>query len=315
MKDDVMKSTVTVVLAIALQTAAIASAAHATPKAPPAAASFRASSEPEARIRRVEYQEDLVVSIVGFADHPFVLELSSDEEIRDVAGGGLVSGQDLKAGVLGGWETNRRGSRLFIRPLPSARRTTLLITSSKGRVYVVDLVPGSTARKDFDRRASRVVYTYAPPPLPALLSVALPPTSSAAVLPTLPAANENAPGAAGAATPPPVLRNTNYSMEVVNTAADIGPTEVFDDGRFTYFRFPGNSPIPAIYKSVPNTEKEWLVNSHREGDLIVLHGVARLWNLRIDDGLVGIFNDAFDALGSPAVDGTTMPTWKRGAVK
>ncbi len=277
---------------------------------------FRASSEPDSRIRRVEYREDLVVSIVGFADHPFVLELSTDEEIRDVAGGGLVSGQDLKAGVLGGWETSRRGSRLFIRPLPSARRTTLLITSNRGRVYVVDLVPGLHERKDFDKRVSRVVYTYAPPPLPTLR-----PNPPTAALPLFSPSGEGdrAPAAAvpapAAAPQQPVLRNTNYSMEVVTIAADIRPTEVFDDGRFTFFRFLGNSPVPAIYKSVPNTEKEWLVNSHREGDLIVMHGVARLWNLRIEDDVVGIFNDAFDALGNPPLDGTTSSTLKRGVAK
>lgn len=307
----VASTVLTLAMAVPTETAGAAPATRV-----PAAATFQATAEPDSRVRRVEYRDDLVVSLVGFADHPFVLELSNEEEIRDVAGGGLVSGQDLKAGVLGGWETSRRGSRLFIRPRPSATRTTLLITSSKGRVYVVDLVPGSHARKDFDRRVSRVVFTYAPPPLPTLR-----PNPPMATLPLGSASAESvlstafATPASAAAQQQPVLRNTNYSMEVVTMAADIRPTEVFDDGRFTFFRFPGNSPVPAIYKSVPNTEKEWLVNSHRDGDLIVMHGVARLWNLRTDDDVVGIFNDAFDTLGNPPQDGTTSSTLKRGVAK
>ena len=52
------------------------------------------------------------------------------------------------------------------------------------------------------------------------------------------------------------------------------PREAFDDGRFTYLKFPNNIEIPAIYRAVPGAKDEWLVNSHREGDFVVLHAVA-----------------------------------------
>ena len=47
------------------------------------------------------------------------------------------------------------------------------------------------------------------------------------------------------------------------------PTLVFDDGRFTYFRFPGNRPVPAVF-AVLADDSETVVNTRMQDDLLVV---------------------------------------------
>ena len=257
---------------------------------------FEALNGSGIRVQHVPFNDSLVLKILGFKDHPFVIDIGDGDTVTGIAGGGLASGEDIQKGVLGTWEVQKDGSRVFVRPLVEGKRTTMLVVTSKGRTYVVDMASAAAGSKEFEQRVSRVVVKHPPPPTP---TFTLPPPAAAPA-----PAPEPAP-------PPPRLRNEQYSMEVVELDADIRPAEVFDDGRFTYFRFPGNVPVPAIYKSVPGTKEEWLVNSHREGDYIVLHGVGKLWNLRLEHSTVGIFNDAFDPYGVPAVEGSTLHDKKR----
>lgn len=102
-------------------------------------------------------------------------------------------------------------------------------------------------------------------------------------------------------------RNANYTMQVVTETVDIRPREAFDDGRFTWLLFPRNQEVPTVYKSVPGTKEEVIVNSHMEGDYLVLHAVAPLWNLRLAGSTVGVFNEAYDAMGASSENKTVFP--------
>lgn len=277
--------------------------ASSNAQTPPATPTFSAVYDSTSRVQKVEYNDNLVISVVGYVDNPFSIELSPGEEIKDVAGGGIVSGKDLAKGTPGGWELNRSGSRMFVRPLADAKKTTVLV-STRTRVYLFDFIPASPSSKDYARRVSRVVMTYPAPVAPPSIASSVSPVGRSTEPPT----PEDTPVVA-------TLRNDNYSMEIVSQTIDIKPYEVYDDGRFTYFKFPGNLPIPTIYRSVPNTQEEWLVNTHRDGDYIVMHGVSRLWNLRLEGSVIGVFNDAFDAHGAPPLNGTTVPGLKRVAQK
>ena len=54
--------------------------------------------------------------------------------------------------------------------------------------------------------------------------------------------------------------NSSYSIAEGSGSEDIVPTLVFDDGRFTYFRFPGNREVPAVFH-VLGDGSETLVNA------------------------------------------------------
>lgn len=245
---------------------------------------YSATYDETSRVRRVEYKDNLVLKTIGYADHPIVLELDPDEPIEGFAGGKIAN-----------WELERRGFRLFVRPLEGARPTTVVI-ATKTRSVVLDLIPGSgkTMPSDF---VSKIVVM---PPAPA---------------PKGPDIVAEGKAIKEAATPLSealqAARNDRYSLEAVKETIDIRPREVFDDGRFTYFKYPGNLPIPAIYKSTPGTKDEWLVDTHRDGDYIVAHGVGAAWNLRLAETVLGVFNDAFDPIGSVPADDTNISGLKR----
>ena len=104
-------------------------------------------------------------------------------------------------------------------------------------------------------------------------------------------------------TPEP--RNWSYSMEVLPGGDDIAPALVFDDGRFTYFQFPPNREIPAIFSYSPLGE-ETRINFHMEKDLAVVQRMGRRFVLRLGDAVVGIWNDSYDKTGVPTIEGTTV---------
>lgn len=249
-----------------------------------AAESYTAVYDEFARVRKVQYSDNLVISVAGYPDHPMMIEFDQNEPILDAAGGAIAN-----------WEVVKRGSRLFARPLEGARPTTVVV-GTKTRSYVLDLAPGAKkAPPDF---VSKIVVVY---PASGTTPEAKAEVTAKDIKEASTPLDESKYG----------VRNARYSLEVVSETVDIRPREVFDDGRFTYFRFPENLAVPAIYKSTPGTSEEWLVNSHRDGDYIVLHGIAPLWNLRTTGTTLGIFNDAFDPVGLAPSGATTVHGLKR----
>jgi type IV secretion system protein VirB9 len=103
----------------------------------------------------------------------------------------------------------------------------------------------------------------------------------------------------------PKPRNWKYSMQVLPGGEDIAPSLIFDDGRFTYFRFPANREIPSLYYISP-TGEESRVNFHMEEDLVVVQRTGRQFVLRLGQAVVGIWNDAYDADGVGAREGVTV---------
>lgn len=249
-----------------------------------AAEPFKATYDEAARVRKVRYSDNLVISIVGYPDRPMMVEF--DEPVLDAAGGQIAN-----------WEVVKRGPRLFARPMDDARPATIVV-GTKTRSYVLDLTPGKAkAPANF---VSKIVITY---PLPEASGEAKAKAAAADLR------NASTPLDEARHT----VRNDHYSIEAVSETIDIRPREVFDDGRFTYFRFPENLPVPAIYKSTPGTTEEWLVNSHRDKDYVVVHGIAGLWNLRTSGTVLGIFNDAYDPVGVAPAGDTTIHGVKREA--
>jgi type IV secretion system protein VirB9 len=271
-----------IAIAIVLLSFSIAGWVHAAGE--PYSATYSESD----RVRRVEYKDDLVLQVVGYADHPILLELDPGEPILGIAGGKVSN-----------WEVEFKGSRLFVRPLEGARNTTVLV-ASKSRTYILDLAPGVSKVRP-SAFVSKIVVTYPAIQAPVVERAVDPVAEAKAELDAtspLEAAQQTA-------------RNRRYSLEVVSEGQDIRPREVFDDGRFTYFRFPDNLPIPTIYKSAPGAKDEWLVNSHRDGDFMVVHGIAPLWNLRLSESVIGVFNDAFEPAGLAPAGDMTIAGFKR----
>lgn len=92
------------------------------------------------------------------------------------------------------------------------------------------------------------------------------------------------------------VRNANYTKQVLERGEDADPTMVFDDGRFTYFEFPGAREIPAVFAYGSDGEPT-RVNWHMNGNFVVVQRTSRKFTLRLGNAVVGIFNEAFDRTG------------------
>lgn len=101
-------------------------------------------------------------------------------------------------------------------------------------------------------------------------------------------------------------KNWSYTMQVLEGSQDVAPALVFDDGRFTYFQFPGNREVPSIFYLSRDGE-EGRVNFHMEGDVVVVERTSRQFVLRLGKAVVGIWNENYDPNGQAPVGSTSIP--------
>jgi type IV secretion system protein VirB9 len=115
------------------------------------------SGSGDPRIQTVMYDPDQVVQLQVPAGYQLTLEFAPDERIENVA-----------VGDSGAWQVipNRRGDRLFLKPLGSATTNMTVVTDA--RSYVFELSPGSVGNAAFTVR-----FQYPIPPKPAVLGTAV----------------------------------------------------------------------------------------------------------------------------------------------
>jgi type IV secretion system protein VirB9 len=237
----------------------------------------------DSRVRQIVYAPDAVVRIEaqrGFATH---IALDPHEQIQVVA-----------PGDRDGWQVvaNRGDHDVYLKPQLAAHDSNLEIRTDK-RSYSFDLVvlPVKAKFGNGDEMY-RVTFVY-PDEVKAQAH-----------------AETDAEIVAQRLGQSPVVRNTEYSMQVMSHSDDIAPTAAWDDGRFTYIGIPNNRRIPAIFR-VAEDGTESVVDRHMEDDTIVVHEVAKRFVLRLGEEVVGIWNDAYDMDGVPPHDGTTVMGVKR----
>lgn len=107
--------------------------------------------------------------------------------------------------------------------------------------------------------------------------------------------------------------NLSYTESATPADQEIAPLNVYDDGRFTYFKFADNTDMPSIY-TVSADGSEALVNRHQlaeNGRVIVAEKVAPKFVLRLGDAVVGVYNDGYSRVGLPNTTRTAVPTVQR----
>jgi len=78
--------------------------------------------------------------------------------------------------------------------------------------------------------------------------------------------------------------NYNYGA---SARTEFTPTRVWDDGTFTYFAFPRNAPVPAIFRYANGRERTVNTAAIEDG-IIRVSGVNGQWVLRLGDEVVCI---------------------------
>ena len=258
------------------------------------------------RLREVLYDPQAVVTVPVKRGVVTLVVLDADEAITEVAAG--LGGDCTKTEAAWCIAAQPGGRNLFVKAKSTAGAPNNLAVVTDRRTHSFRFVV--LADNDAKAPVYRLVVK-APvvrPAAPARL--ALRDAAPLVVLPAVP--------------PPPSLQeviaerlrakaqvlNSNYSIAEGNGSEDIVPTLVFDDGRFTYFRFPGNGQVPAVFH-VLGDGSETLVNARMEDDLLVIDRVSRRLMLRAGSAVVGVWNEAFNLDGVPPGGGTTVPGVQR----
>lgn len=273
----------------------------------PATEALAQASDP--RLREVVYDPQAVVTVPvrrGVVTH---LVLGTDEAITEL-GSGL--GADCSKPEAPWCIAAQPGGRnIFVKPKSAAgaannlavvtdRRThafrLVVLPDGDTKPAVYRLVVRAPVQRPAAAAAVRPAMPALPPPVVAIPEPLPEPSAQELVAERLKAG--------------PQLLNAEYSIAEGNASADIVPTLIFDDSRFTYLRFAGNREVPAVFQ-VLGDGSEAVVNVRMEDDLLVVDRVARRLMLRAGTAVVGVWNEAFDIDGAPPVDATTVPGVRR----
>jgi type IV secretion system protein VirB9 len=259
------------------------------------------------RLREVVYDARAVVTVPVKRGVVTLVVLDPEESIAEVAAG--LGGDCAKAEAAWCVAAQPGGRHLFVKPKSTANAANTLAVVTDRRTHSFRFV----VLADGDPRAA-VYRLVVKAPRPTVVARAAPPDSLAvSVMPLLlqvpPPPNPQQVIAERLQAKAQVL-NTSYSIAEGKGSEDIVPAMVFDDGRFTYFRFPGNREVPAVFH-VLGDGSETLVNARMEDDLLVVDRVSRRLMLRAGSAVVGVWNEAFDLDGVPPGGGTTVPGVQR----
>jgi len=235
------------------------------------------------RVRYVAYDPMNVVRVQAADLRSTMLQFGNDETIDVVAIGDQTA-----------WAWAKVRNLLFLRPsISPARRTNAQVVTLRKdgtqRIYQLDLVPGDAGTPVFG-----INFAY-----PADMAEA---RRKAAAERTAQIASDQAKG----------RLQTSYFMGSRNWAyvargsSSIQPSEVSDNGETTVFRFPGNSPQPAIY-TVTADGKEQIASITNDDDLVIAHTTSRGWRMRMGDEVCEIWNVAYDQASQNPRTGTTSP--------
>ncbi|MBT9552980.1 MAG: TrbG/VirB9 family P-type conjugative transfer protein [Hydrogenophaga sp.] len=257
------------------------------------------------RLREVVYDATAVVTVPVKRGMVTLVEFDKGEVITEVAvgQGGDCSKPD------GAWcvAAQPGGHHLYVKAKSAADAPNNLAVITDRRSHMLRFVVLS----DHDRQTP--VYRLAirsPKPAAAPPSLAERELAALASLPPIPPPPTALQIVAERLAAKPTVLNTQYALAEGAGSADIVPTLVYDDGRFTYLKFPGNREVPAVFHMLGDGS-ETLVNARMEDDALVVDRVSRRLMLRAGSAVVGIWNEAFDLEGSAAKGATTVPGVQR----
>ena len=249
------------------------------------------------RLREVYYDPQSVVTVLVKRGVVTDIVLDPNEAITDVASG---LGADCTKPESSWCVAAQPGGRhLFVKPKKTAGapNNIAVVTDRRTHSFRFVVLNDRDARQPVYRLSMKVA---APPPAPSPL-----PSLPIAALLVDPAPLSPAELVKERLTAAPQPVNSSYSIAEGKNSQDIVPTLVFDDGRFTYLKFPNNREVPSVFHVLPDGS-ETVLNARMEGDLLVADRVSRRLMLRAGSAVVGVWNDAFDLDGVAPSNGTTV---------
>jgi type IV secretion system protein VirB9 len=237
-------------------------------------------SKNDRRILMVNYNPLDVVNIEGHYGYSTQVQFAPDEEIVGIAAGDSLA-----------WEVAPVKNHLFLKPRTPGASTNLNVVTNE-RVYQFSLDGHKSLSKDKSNDMMfLVIFVY-------------PQEKQIAHLDNTLLLNS-------AAKTKPAVQNRNYD---IRTKGGFGPTEVYDDGIFTWFKFPAGMKIPAIYAKTSD-KKEAITNFHiSDTEYVVVHELAPSFVIRFGKSETKVINRDFGKYASGNKTGAISPLVRRTTV-
>jgi type IV secretion system protein VirB9 len=232
------------------------------------------TSRNDSRIRFIRYNPLDVVKIVGHYGYSTHLQFEQGESIQHIAAG------DSEA-----WDFAPTDNHLFIKPRLEAANTNISVLTNK-RVYQFFLDAHVSRSED---KAKDIV---------AFIIFVYPETKTSEPAIDLQARNDAQ--VRSLLDRKPNRANTLYKIK---GNKDNRPSDVFDDGRFTYFKFPAGTKMPAVYAQNKQGDL-MMVNFHVDGDLYVVHELSSRFVLQIGNSKTTVINEGYGRFFQPNDSGT-----------
>jgi type IV secretion system protein VirB9 len=228
------------------------------------------------RIKSVDYNPANVVRIVGHYGYSTDIEFAPGEHVKTIALGDSLA-----------WDVAPSGSHLFVKPREDDAVTNATVVTNK-HVYQFALDARHVSGVTGPRSAGMYFVVRFRYP-------------------------QNAEARAQQAS---LLAQLDSPTKPVNWdyyacgARALWPSQVYDDGRFTYLRFPNAQAIPAVF--IINADgTESLVNGEMQGDEYVVQATARRLVLRRGKAVACIQNRNYNPRGIATPTDTVSPDVKR----
>ncbi|HEX7814792.1 P-type conjugative transfer protein VirB9 [Dyella sp.] len=238
----------------------------------------------DARMKTVTYNRDDVIRVIGHYGYSTDIELAQGETVQDIALGDSLA-----------WEIAPSANHLFVKPREDNAVTNMTVITDR-RVYQFAL----DARQSQSPR-DRSMYFQ--------IRLLYPDDKLAQAK----AEQEKRAAEAYARRVESSFRTAslplNWNYYACGTR-EIRPVEVYDDGRFTYLRFPGAQEIPSVFM-INADGSESIVNGAMNGDRYVIQITARKLVLRKGKAVACLENRSYNPYGVNTPTGTVSPDVER----
>jgi type IV secretion system protein VirB9 len=248
-------------------------------------------------IQCATYDPDQAYRVSTMAGRVVMIQFEPGEHI-------INSGEGIGDGKA--WHVAINDSGALLKPGALQPETNLVLVTNR-RTYSLSLVDVSAAQPAtwmlrFDYPDTRAKAATAQQRRLDAVSAAL--GGQRANGPAIPASIANSVGAARTAPLASTsVANTQYMMRGDRALA---PTALWDDGRFTYFKYATARDLPTIFTTLPDGG-EATANFHMEGDTVVVHEVSKSFVIRYGQSVLGIRNDGYSPDGHYNRAGSSVP--------
>lgn len=209
----------------------------------------------DTRVQYFNYNENDVYTINTHIGKASLIQLENGESVDDEVSA-------LGMGDAESWSLAVKGNNIIFKPIKAQPDTNIVLVTNR-RTYAFDL-----------RNVEQAAPTY-------IARFIYPDTATNA--PTKPEersvpATLQQVGVTGDGQTVWIDGKYNMNYRYKGDKA-LKPTNVWNDGRFTYMRFNHGGDLPAIYRVLAD-KSEMLVNQHIENDTVVLQEVSPVYRLR-----------------------------------